>query len=183
MNSTILIVDDDSGFRQLLEAILRGEGYAVATAAKVGEARKACGAGRYSLVISDLKMPDGDGLDVQKWFMEQAPGTPFVLITGFGTVATAVEAMKALGVHDGLQGKFVTAENITQAASRDVMAEAMLRLKAAGFNLVMTVHDEIVAEADGKSLKDFHEIMVQAPKWCADLPIEVETFESFRYRK
>lgn len=75
------------------------------------------------------------------------------------------------------------AENITQAASRDVMAEAMLRLKAAGFNLVMTVHDEIVAEADGKSLKDFHEIMVQAPKWCADLPIEVETFESFRYRK
>lgn len=90
----ILIVDDDAGFRQLLETILKGEGYAVATAGKVAEARKACGSGRYSLVISDLKMPDGDGLDVQKWFAEHAPGTPFVLITGFGTVATAVEAMK-----------------------------------------------------------------------------------------
>jgi two-component system response regulator FlrC len=90
----ILVVDDDSGFRQLLETILRGEGYEVETAAKVAEARRACGSRVYSLVLSDLKMPDGDGLDVQKWFLEHAPGTPFVLITGFGTVATAVEAMK-----------------------------------------------------------------------------------------
>ena len=62
----ILVVDDDSGFRQLLETILRGEGYEVETAAKVAEARRACGARAYSLVISDLKMPDGDGLDVEK---------------------------------------------------------------------------------------------------------------------
>jgi DNA-binding NtrC family response regulator len=41
-----------------------------------------------------LKLPDGDGLDVQKWFRENAPNTPFVLITGFGTVSTAVDAMK-----------------------------------------------------------------------------------------
>jgi DNA polymerase len=76
------------------------------------------------------------------------------------------------------------AENITQATSRDVMAEAMLRLKAAGFKLCMTVHDEIVASAWGsKTLKDFHEIMVMPPRWCADLPIEVESFDSIRYRK
>lgn len=90
----ILVVDDDPGFRKLLETILAGEGYPVETAAKVGEARRLCGTRGYSLVVSDLKLPDGDGLDVQKWFAEHAPRTPFVLITGFGTVSTAVDAMK-----------------------------------------------------------------------------------------
>ena len=92
--SPILVVDDDAGFRKLLETILCGEGYPVETAAKVGDARRLCGSKTFSLVISDLKLPDGDGLDVQKWFLENAPETPFVLITGFGTVSTAVDAMK-----------------------------------------------------------------------------------------
>ena len=90
----ILVVDDDPGFRKLLETILSGEGYPVETAAKVGDARRLCATRTFSLVISDLKLPDGDGLDVQKWFSEHAPQTPFVLITGFGTVSTAVDAMK-----------------------------------------------------------------------------------------
>ncbi len=90
----ILVVDDDPGFRKLLETILVGEGFQVETAGKAGEARRLCGTKAYSLVISDLKLPDGDGLDVQKWFSENAPNTPFVLITGFGTVSTAVDAMK-----------------------------------------------------------------------------------------
>jgi len=90
----ILVVDDDPGFRRLLETILTGEGFHVETAGKVGEARRLCGTKTYALVISDLKLPDGDGLDVQKWFRENAPNTPFVLITGFGTVSTAVDAMK-----------------------------------------------------------------------------------------
>ena len=90
----ILVVDDDPGFRKLLETILCGEGYPVETAAKVGDARRLCAAKTFSLVISDLKLPDGDGLDVQKWLLESSPDTPFVLITGFGTVSTAVDAMK-----------------------------------------------------------------------------------------
>ncbi len=90
----ILVVDDDPGFRSLMETILVREGYAVETAGRVAEARRLCGQHAFSLVISDLKLPDGDGLDVQKWFLEHAASTPFVLITGFGTVATAVEAMK-----------------------------------------------------------------------------------------
>ncbi|MBI4894051.1 MAG: sigma-54-dependent Fis family transcriptional regulator [Acidobacteria bacterium] len=94
MTTRILIVDDDPGFRKLLETILAQEGYAVESAGRVGDARRLCGQHSFSLVISDLKLPDGDGLDVQKWFVEHAPGTPFVLVTGFGTVATAVEAMK-----------------------------------------------------------------------------------------
>lgn len=90
----ILVVDDDPGFRQLLAAILQGEGYPVELASRVSEARAAGAGRRFALVISDLKLPDGDGLDVQKFFLERSPGTPFVLITAFGTVATAVEALK-----------------------------------------------------------------------------------------
>lgn len=94
MINPILVVDDDPGFRKLLETILAGEGYPVETAAKVADSRRLCASHTFSLVISDLKLPDGDGLDVQKWFTEHAPQTPFVLLTGFGTVSTAVDAMK-----------------------------------------------------------------------------------------
>lgn len=95
----ILVVDDDPGFRGLLEAILKGEGYAVATAGSVGEARRS-GAG-FDVVLTDLRLPDGDGLQVLRWSREQSPDTPVVVITAFGAVATAVEAMK-LGAMDYL---------------------------------------------------------------------------------
>ena len=60
----ILIVDDDPGFRSLMEAILRGEGYTVDTAGSVAEAVSIAGRMSYHLVISDLKLPDGSGVDV-----------------------------------------------------------------------------------------------------------------------
>jgi DNA polymerase len=76
------------------------------------------------------------------------------------------------------------AENITQATSRDVMAEAMLRLDAAGFQLRATVHDEIIAEQDeAHTLEQFHESMLVVPTWADGLPVDVETFSSRRYRK
>ena len=98
---TILIVDDDPGFRSLLETILRGEGYGVETAGSVLEATRAGARRSYDLVLSDLKLPDGDGLAVLRWWSEHMPETPVIMITGFGTVATAVEAMK-LGAADYL---------------------------------------------------------------------------------
>lgn len=98
---TILIIDDDPGFRKLLETILAGEGYAVVSGGCVAEARKLGADKQFALVLSDLKLPDGDGLQVLKWFAEQAPQTPVIMITAFGTVATAVEAMK-LGAVDYL---------------------------------------------------------------------------------
>jgi DNA polymerase len=74
------------------------------------------------------------------------------------------------------------AENIVQAFSRDVMAEAMIRLDAKGFPLLLTVHDEIVSEKKGL-LSDFHDTMMVTPSWAEGLPIDVETFETHRYRK
>ncbi|MFB3828737.1 MAG: sigma-54-dependent transcriptional regulator [Bryobacteraceae bacterium] len=96
---TILVVDDDPGFRRLLNAILTGEGYCVETAGTVRDALAMAARKGYGLVLSDLKLPDGEGLAVLRWFAERAPETPVIMITAFGTVASAVDAMK-LGAVD-----------------------------------------------------------------------------------
>jgi DNA polymerase len=74
------------------------------------------------------------------------------------------------------------AENVTQALSRDIMASAMIRLDAAGFELLLTIHDEIVAKDNGL-LPAFKEIMLTPPEWAKGLPLDVETFQAQRYRK
>ncbi len=97
----ILIIDDDPGFRKLLETILSGEGYEIDSGGSVREARRLGAAKRYDLVLSDLRLPDGDGIQVLKWFADNASETPVIMLTAFGTVETAVEAMK-LGAADYL---------------------------------------------------------------------------------
>ena len=97
----ILVVDDDPGFRKLLETILTGAGYQVQTVGTVGEALRLVAARQFHLVLSDLKLPDGEGLAVLRWLSENAPETPVVMLTAFGTIASAVEAMK-LGAADYL---------------------------------------------------------------------------------
>jgi len=66
----------------------------VVTGASVADARR-LGAGQsFHLALTDLKLPDGDGMEVLRWFQSYAPETPIIMITAFGTVASAVEAMK-----------------------------------------------------------------------------------------
>jgi two-component system response regulator FlrC len=98
---TVLIVDDDAGFRTLMDTILQGEGYETETATSVGEALAAGARRSFSLVVTDLKLADGSGVDVLRYWKQEMPEIPVVVITGFGTVASAVEAMK-LGAADYL---------------------------------------------------------------------------------
>jgi DNA polymerase len=76
-------------------------------------------------------------------------------------------------------------ENIVQAAARDVMAESMPRLDAAGYPIVLTVHDEILAEVPNGtgSLEEFQELLVVKPSWGRTAPIEAECWEGDRWRK
>ena len=91
---SILVIDDDPGFRELLEAILTGAGYTVDSGVSVADAKRLGAAQAYSLVLSDLRLPDGDGLEVVRWLAEQMPGTPVIVITAFGTIDSAVAAVK-----------------------------------------------------------------------------------------
>jgi DNA-binding NtrC family response regulator len=117
----ILIVDDDAGFRALLETILKGEGYDVETAGSVGEAIRAGAQKQFHLVLTDLKLPDGDGLSVLRRWRETGSSTPFIVITGFGTVPSAVEAMK-LGASDYI-GKPLSSPDELRVLVRKALAE------------------------------------------------------------
>jgi two-component system response regulator FlrC len=90
----ILVVDDDSSFRKLLATILRGEGYAIDEAGSVGESVSLSQRKQYDLVLSDLRLPDGDGLQVLDNIREGSPETPVIMITAYAAVNSAVEAMK-----------------------------------------------------------------------------------------
>ena len=77
-------------------------------------------------------------------------------------------------------------ENVVQALSRDILAEAMTRLDAEGYPIVLHVHDEIVAEVEAHKnwdLKLFEAYMKRVPTWAAGLPIAVEGWRGARYRK
>ena len=102
MSSRLLVVEDRDSLRRMLEHALAGEGYGVETAADVGAARERIAAAGLDLVLTDLKLPDGSGLEVVRACRTADPPVPVVVMTAFGSVSTAVEAMK-LGAADFLE--------------------------------------------------------------------------------
>lgn len=78
-------------------------------------------------------------------------------------------------------GKIV--ENVVQGIARDVMAEAMYRCEKAGYQVVLSVHDELLTEKADGSVEEFENIMSHVPQWAKGMPISVEGWEGKRYLK
>jgi DNA-binding NtrC family response regulator len=95
----ILVVDDEVNIRDALAALLADDGYLVAAAASAEEAMEVLGRERFDLVISDLRMEEHSGLDILRGLRETNPATEVIILTAYGTVEGAVEAMK-LGAYD-----------------------------------------------------------------------------------
>jgi DNA-binding NtrC family response regulator len=98
----ILVVEDRASLRRMLERALGQEGYQVDTAPSGEEAIAQLSRQAYDLVLTDLKLPGASGIEVLRASREARPRTPVVVLTAFGTVSTAVEAMK-LGAADFLE--------------------------------------------------------------------------------
>ena len=90
----ILVVDDEQAQRTVLAGFLRKRGFEVLQAPGVGEALAQVSARLVDLVLTDLRMPDGTGLDVLNGLRKINPEIAVVVMTAFGTVASAVDAMK-----------------------------------------------------------------------------------------
>jgi two-component system response regulator PilR (NtrC family) len=94
-----LIVDDEPDIRELLSITLGRMNLEVETADDFTSAVKRLGGDRYDLVLTDMRLPDGDGLDLVEWIQSHRAGTPVAVITAHGNVEAAVRALK-LGAFD-----------------------------------------------------------------------------------
>jgi DNA-binding response OmpR family regulator len=101
----ILVMEDDLSVAKGLEMVLSEEGYTVNLAGTGELALEAFRQKRFDLLVADLRLPDIDGMEVIKKVKEERPKTEVIVITGYGTTAKAVTAMK-LGVHDFLPKPF-----------------------------------------------------------------------------
>jgi len=97
--ASILVVDDEAAMRLLLTSILQDEDYDTTAAASAEEALSLIGRRHFHLVITDLKMPGMSGLDLLGHILREDPGTPVILLTAFGSVEGAVEAMRRGAAH------------------------------------------------------------------------------------
>jgi DNA-binding response OmpR family regulator len=106
---SILVMEDEMSVARGLEIVLSEEGYAVDLATTGHDALDRCAQKEFDLLVADLRLPDINGLDVIRQVKARRPGTGVVVITGYASVSSAVDAMK-LGTFDYLPKPFTEDE-------------------------------------------------------------------------
>ena len=96
---SILIVEDDITFSLMLTTWMGKKGFVVRSSSSVSDAKRRLGEEAFDLVISDLRLPDSDGIDLLKWLKSTHPSLPLIMMTSYAEIQTAVQAMK-LGAAD-----------------------------------------------------------------------------------
>ena len=99
MKPTALVVDDEPDLCELLSITLERMDIATRTCNDVAAAKHALSRQTYDLCLTDMRLPDGDGLELVEWIQQEVPGTPVAVITAHGSVETAVKALK-IGAFD-----------------------------------------------------------------------------------
>ena len=96
---SILIVEDDITYSMILKAWLAKKGFQVQSASSIARAQKVVESDNIDLILSDLRLPDRDGIDLLKWMREHGHMTPLIIMTGYADIQSAVQAIK-LGAQD-----------------------------------------------------------------------------------
>ena len=125
LNRSVLVVDDEAGMRLALQASFQRDGWSVETASGVSEALNKLEQKRFPLVVTDVCMPDGDGFDVMRSVRSSAPETAVIVLTAFGNVPDAVQAMRG-GACDYLT-KPISFEQLQGAVKRVMQQTPSLR--------------------------------------------------------
>jgi two-component system response regulator PilR (NtrC family) len=103
--SSLLIIDDEQSILDLVSLLFEGDGFMVETAHSAAEAQKALAGRGYDLVLCDILMPDGNGLELLKEIKASSPNTAVVMMTAYTSTKDAIEAMK-LGAYDYVSKPF-----------------------------------------------------------------------------
>jgi DNA-binding NtrC family response regulator len=146
----VLVVDDEAGMRKSLAIMLRREGYPVTEASGGAEALDQLGREVFDLVVADLNMGDVSGLEVLRHVREANPDVEVILMTAYGTIEAAVEAMK-LGAFDFVTKPFQSEEillRVRNAIDKRQLRREVHRLRAeaqnaSGLDRVVGVSDPI----------------------------------------
>jgi DNA-binding NtrC family response regulator len=94
MNTRVLLVDDDPGIAEVIGMLLEREGYGVEHAASVKAALARIDAPEIDVVVTDLKLPDGTGLDVIGAIRARRPRLPVIVITSYSSIESAIAALR-----------------------------------------------------------------------------------------
>ncbi|HNS52269.1 MAG TPA: ATP-binding protein [Anaerolineae bacterium] len=121
--SRILVVDDELGIRQGVQRALRSEGHVVDTAEDLAGGRKLLQREQYDLVLLDVMMPDGSGIDLIEPAHERDPDTVCIIVTGYATVELAVSAVKR-GAYDFISKPF-TVEQLLVSVNQGLERRAL----------------------------------------------------------
>jgi len=128
----VLVVDDEENIRHMMNTILKREGYSVSCAATVREAEKFLAQDPFDVLISDICMPKVDGLELLDRVQEQFPQLVVVMMSAYGNVDTAIEAMKR-GAYDYIAKPFKPDEIILvlrKAEEREGLKQENLSLRS-----------------------------------------------------
>lgn len=102
MNSKILIVEDDASFGTMLQKWFERNNFSPVLCSEMQSAKEKLLKASFDLVLSDLRLPDGDGIILLNWMKERRLNTPVIIMTSYGEISTAVSAIK-LGAADFLE--------------------------------------------------------------------------------
>lgn len=128
---SILLVDDDERLRRAAGKVLAAEGYRIVSVASGRKALDVLRRQKVDLVISDLRLPDLDGIRLLKSVRELQPETEIVMITGCGSIEVAVEAMK-VGAYDFIQKPLDSAsllKTVAKAIEKQLLSRENLQLR------------------------------------------------------
>ncbi len=118
MKGRVLVIDDEAIVRVSCERVLKPEGFEVVVTSRGDEAIDFLEKEPYDVVLTDLKMPDMDGLEVLKIIKERWPDIQVIIITGYGTISTAVQAIK-MGAYEYIEKPF-TPQDILEVVEKAI---------------------------------------------------------------
>ena len=173
--SRVLVVDDEPSMRSALQANFSRAGWQVETAAGTDEAINLLSSSPFSLVVTDMRMPDGDGLKVMRGVRSLAPRTAVIFLTAYGNVPEAVEAMKG-GACDYLV-KPVSFDRLQEAAFRVLRIASGSTGALSSVDVKHTSEPKVAPEIVGRgdSMRSLFDRVRQIAKTEVDVLLEAES--------